>query len=184
MKQRIRPTFASRLKIGTATIWQLPAIFLLMHSAARDGFFSSVLLEDAVQLPLLLRLLGVVLFGYLHVPGHFFVRAKIRVAMLGDMAIGHTLLIRHRNKLELAACAIQSAYRRCGVGKQLLEDAIFVANKMPIDAVCMPKSHAMGMLLRKIGFIDCGTLRCANASLRHWRFIPPALAEKRETRGA
>src|SRR5882757_9783559 len=69
VKKRFRSTLASRLKVGSASIWQLPSIFLLTYCAAKDGFFSRVLLEDGVQLPLLLRLTGMVLFGYIRVPG-------------------------------------------------------------------------------------------------------------------
>ena len=175
MNKKLRSTFAERLRIVPARLWHLPGIFLLMHLAARDGFLSTALLEDSAQVSLLLRLVCAILFGYMHVPGHFFVRAKIRVAVIGETTIGHILLLQQRNNVELAVCAVQTAYRRCGVGRHLLDDAIFLAGKLPMDAVCMPKAHAMGMLLRKRGFIGESMMIGRGVSLRHWRLTPAAL---------
>ena len=165
----------SKAKIVAGRLWHLPTVFSQLQVAAQDGFFSASLVAMEKQFPLLLVMLGIVLFGRIKLPGMPLRRAQLRVAEIDGEVVGHTFLVWQGGGLEVATCAVNETYRRSGIGQTLIKDAVKIAEDLPVDAYCLPKSHAMCMLLRGLGFI--AKVRSmpgptAKVVVQHWQFSP------------
>ena len=162
-------------KVVTGRPWHLASVFALLQTGAQEGVFSASVLETQTQFSLLLVLLGVVLFGFIKLPGILRRRAQLRVVEIDGEVVGHTFLIWQCGGVEVATCAINKSFRRSGIGQILIEDAVKVAEILPVDAYCLPKAHAMCMLLRSQGFIARDRLQVGagpNVVLQHWQFLP------------
>jgi len=167
--KRSRKTATS---IEAAQLSHVPAVFLMLHGAAQEGFFSSWLFQPRTQYRLLLMLISVVLFGRAFPAVREKHSARLRVAIHDGVVIGHTILLSYAKRMEIFTCAVRSDFRRTGVGRMLVGDAVNLAGELSIHAACMPKSHGMCMLLRKAGFVEEGRFlpgKWANVVLRHWQ---------------
>ena len=153
--------------------WHLPLIYSQVHWGAWTGHFSYWLIEEKKQFPMLVSMLGVAIFGYVKLPGVPLKPALLRVVETKNMAVGHTFLIKHHNHMEVATCVVKAEYRRHGIGRILIDDAIALAGNLPVVASCMPKSHAMTMLLKKRGFVEIkqfSPAQTGHVGLRHWQY--------------
>ena len=153
--------------------WHLPLVYAQVHLGARTGHFSYRLVEEKIQFPMLVSMLGVTLFGYVKLPGMPLKPALLRVVETKNMAVGHAFLIKHHNHLEVATCFVKEECRRSGIGKMLIDDAIALAGNLPVVASCMPKSHAMSMLFQKRGFVGIeqfSPAQTGHLGLRHWQY--------------
>ncbi len=153
--------------------WHLPLIYSQIYSGAWAGHFSYWLIEEKKQFPMLVSMLGVALFGYIKLPGAAPKPALLRVVETRNVAVGHTFLIKHHDHMEVATCVVKDEYRRHGIGKILIDDAIELAGNLPVIASCMPKSHAMSMLFKKRGFVEIkqfSLTQTGHAGLRHWQY--------------
>ena len=162
-------------KIVPGRFWHLPSIFAELQVGAQDGLFSASLLVSETQFPVLLAMLGVVLFKYIKLPGISLRRAQFRVVEMDGEVIGHMFLIWQGGGVEVSTCVINKNHRRCGLGQALLEDAVNIAEDQPVNAYCLPKAHAMRMLLRRHGFMAKDPLLLGpepNVVLQHWQFLP------------
>lgn len=169
---RIREESQSQVAIVRGRFWHLPAIYAQIYDGALEGNFSYGLADEKIQLFMLLTMLCVSLFGYVKLPGVQLSKARLRVAESNGMVVGHVFLIQHHDSLEIATCAVKTEYRRNGIGKMLVDDTVALAGNLPVKAACMPKSHAMCMVLRKCGFVTIKRLspnQIAKLGLRHWQ---------------
>ena len=170
---RIREESDHQVAIVRGRFWHLPAIYAQIYDGALEGNFSYSLADENIQFVMLLTMLCVTLFGYVKLPGAPLSKARLRVAETNSMVVGHTFLIQHRDSLEIATCAVKTEYRRNGIGKMLVDDAVELAENLPVEAVCMPKSHAMCMLLRECGFVGIKRFlpkQLAKLGLRRWQY--------------
>ena len=167
--------YKGKAKIVLGRFWHLPTVFSQLQVAAQEGFFSGGLVEMEMQFPLLMVMLGIVLFGHIKLPGMPLKRAQLRVAEIDGEIVGHTFLVWQSGGLEVATCAVKETYRRSGIGQSLIEDAVKIAEDLPVNAYCMPKAHTMSMLLRYLGFIAKGQILpgpTAKVVVQHWQFSP------------
>ena len=168
----------SRVTIMPGHIRHLPAVYMAIRLEASMGHFSNSLLDEKIQFTLLAVMLGVTLFRSIRIPGIPLSRALLRVAKSNGVVVGHSFLINHHGMLEIATCEVANEDRRSGIGKMLVDDAIKCANNLPVVASCMPKSHAMCMLLRNRGFVETGCLlpiHSGKTGLRHWQYFQPSV---------
>ncbi|MEP7155025.1 MAG: GNAT family N-acetyltransferase [Betaproteobacteria bacterium] len=167
---------AGKTIVSRASIVDIPAVFLTLHAAARDGFFSTWLCDPKSQGRLLLMLFWIVLLGRAYPSLHRKHRATLRIATRNGIVVGHTVLLSQDSGMEIFTCAVSAGYRRMGVGRRLVADAVAQAGQARTQAACMPKAHAMCMLLRDVGFVETGRHlpgAGANVVLRHWQFSSP-----------
>ena len=170
---RIRKETQRQVVIVRGRFWHLPAVYAQVYNGALEGNFSYSLTYENIQFVMLIAMLCVTLFGYIKLPGSPLLKARLRVAETNGMVVGHTFLIRHHDSLEIATCAVNTEYRRSGIGKMLIDDTVELAGNVPVEAACMAKSHAMCMLLRKYGFVGNERFRpkqIAKLGLRYWQY--------------
>lgn len=151
----------------------VPLIYSQVRDGAWTGHFSYWLTDEKKQFSMLVSMLGVAIFGYVKLPGTPPKPALLRVVKLKGRAVGHTFLIKYHNHMEVATCVVNEEYRRHGIGKILIDDAIALAGNLPVMAACMPKSHAMSMLFKNRGFVELkqfSPAQTAHAGLRLWQY--------------
>lgn len=170
----------SQVAVVPARFWHLSLMYAQVQREARASHFSAWLLNVEKQFFILASMLGIVVFGRIKLSGASLQPALLRVAKTKNMAVdhtflmvGHTLLIKHHDHMEVAVCVVTEEYRRHGIGKILIDDAIALAGDLPVIASCMPKSHAMCMLFKKCGFVEIkqfSPAQTGHIGLRHWQY--------------
>lgn len=170
-------TSQCQMTVAPGHFWQLIAVYSQVYEEALAGHFSYSLTAETMQFSILLTMLCVILFKCVKLPGVPWSKALLRVAEAEGKVVGHTFLLQNQDKLEMVTCVVTKEYRRSGIGKMLVNDAVKLAGKLPVEASCMPKSHSMSMMLRKFGFVETGRFRpgrAANVTLRQWQYSQPS----------
>lgn len=169
-KRQVADAPRENIVVRDANFGDVADIFERVMEGARTRVFSWTLIQPQRLGTVLLLLLIAVLFRRLWLGGHRGCRSSTRVVEQEGRFAGFALLAFHPDLVEIELCSILPAYRRCRLGRALVEDAIRQAGALPLRALCMPSAHGMGMLLRDAGFADRGNLHLPNAqvTLRRW----------------